>query len=161
MSRLSNYFVAMCFGLAAAYVNASELFLAGAATADLTPAEGVSLDGPISKPGPVLGVHDSLTARAIVFREAESSVLIVINDMCMIDRQVYDEAKALVFQETGIPVSHQLMAATHTHAAPRVSRISTRPPDEAYRKFVARRIADAAVRANSNLAPAKIGIGTF
>jgi hypothetical protein len=136
-------------------------FRAGAATADLTPGQGVSMDGPISKPGPVRGVHDRLTARALVLSLGPQSVLFVVNDMCMIDREVYDEAKQIVERQTGIPMSNQLMAATHSHATPRVARISQREPDEAYRKFVARRIAEAAIAAHRNLAPAKIGLGTF
>ncbi|MCP4173631.1 MAG: hypothetical protein GY758_22990 [Fuerstiella sp.] len=136
-------------------------FCAGAATADLTPGEGVSLDGPISKPGPVRGVHDPLTSRALVLQQGGTSVLIVVNDMCMIDREVYDAAKKIVHEKTGIPISHQLMAATHSHATPRVVRISNRSPDEAYRSLVAKRIAEAAVRAFDNLAPAKVGFGTF
>ncbi len=139
----------------------ADTFYAGAATADLTPGEGVSLDGPISKPGPVLGVHDPLTSRALVLKLGDTSILIVVNDMCMIDREVYDVAKKVVHEKTGIPISHQLMAATHSHATPRVVRISTRPPDEAYRTLVAERIADAAVKAFANLAPAKVGFGTF
>ncbi|HIE95627.1 MAG TPA: hypothetical protein EYG03_30710 [Planctomycetes bacterium] len=140
---------------------ADDTFCAGAATADLTPGEGVSLDGPISKPGPVRGVHDPLTSRALVLQLGDTSILIVVNDMCLIDREVYDAAKKIVHDKTGIPISHQLMAATHSHATPRVVRISTRPPDEAYRLLVAERIAEAAVKAFTNLAPAKVGFGTF
>ncbi len=136
-------------------------FRAGAATADLTPGEGVSLDGPISKPGPVRGVHDKLTSRALVLELGGEKVLIVVNDMCIIDREVYDEAKKLVHQRTGIPIKSQLMSATHSHATPRVVRISRRGPDEKYRTFVAERIAQAATAAHSHLAPAKIGFGTF
>ncbi|QDU37013.1 Neutral/alkaline non-lysosomal ceramidase [Maioricimonas rarisocia] len=139
----------------------AEPFLAGAATADLTPEAGVSMDGMISKPGPVRGVHDPLTSRAIVLALGESKVAICVNDMCMIDREVYDAARQIVFERTGIPPGHQLMAATHSHATPRVVRVSTRPPDEAYRGFAAKRIAEAIVKAHGNLAPAQIAFGTF
>jgi len=147
--------------LPCSHMNADDVFFAGAATADLTPEIGVSLDGPISKPGPARGVHDSLTSRAVVLKLNETSVLISVNDMCMIDREVYDAAKKIVAQKTGIRVDHQLMAATHSHATPRVVRISTRPPDEAYRSMVAERIASAAVAAFENLVPARIGFGAF
>ncbi|MFG0295066.1 MAG: neutral/alkaline non-lysosomal ceramidase N-terminal domain-containing protein [Maioricimonas sp. JB045] len=140
---------------------AAEPFLAGAATADLTPPAGVSMDGMISKPGPVRGIHDPLTSRAIVLALGETKVAICVNDMCMIDREVYDAAKQIVFEQTGIPPEHQLMAATHSHATPRVARVSTRPADEAYRGFVSRRIAEAIVAAHGNLAPARVGFGTF
>ena len=42
--------------------DAKPVLRAGAATADITPEEGVSLDGPISKNGPVTGIHDPLHA---------------------------------------------------------------------------------------------------
>ena len=162
MKRLASLvflFVAVSFFCDESF--AGEPFLAGAATADLTPGEGVSLDGPISKPGPVRGVHDRLTSRAIVLKQGKTAILIVVNDMCMIDREVFDSAKKKISTATGIPPSNQLLAATHSHATPRIARISTRPPDEAYRGFVAERIAKAAVEAYGNLAPAKIGFGVF
>jgi neutral ceramidase len=158
ITRLLTFGILLSLNAGFAY---AETFYAGAATADLTPGDGVSLDGPISKPGPVRGVHDPLTSRALVLKIGETSALIVVNDMCLIDREVYDAAKKLVFAKTGIPVNHQLMAATHSHATPRVVRISTRPPDEAYRSLVAERIAQAAVKAFENLVPAKVGFGTF
>ncbi|MFG0331714.1 MAG: neutral/alkaline non-lysosomal ceramidase N-terminal domain-containing protein [Maioricimonas sp. JB049] len=154
-------FLILLAGADAASVATAGEFRAGAATADLTPEPGVSMDGMISKPGPVRGVHDPLTSRAIVLALGETKVAICVNDMCMIDREVYDAAKQIVFKQTGIPPEHQLMAATHSHATPRVARVSTRPADEAYRGFVARRIAEAIVEAHENLAPAQIAFGTF
>lgn len=137
------------------------VFEAGAATADLTPGEGVSLDGPISKPGPVRGVHDRLFARAIVMRLGQRQCALVVCDMCMIDREVFDAAKSIVKASLGIDPDHQLMAATHTHAAPRVARISRRGPDEAYRTLVAKRIAEAVVEAHQSLEPAQLGYASF
>jgi hypothetical protein len=84
-----------------------------------------------------------------------------IEETSLSNNEVYDQAKQIVQQRTGISVQNQLMAATHSHATPRVARISRRPPDEAYRTFVAQRIAEAAIAAHGNLAPAKIGFGTF
>src|SRR6056297_2547967 len=100
-SRIGHCSVGLFLLLFTANLHASDVFLAGAATAELTPGDGVSLDGPISKPGPALGVHDPLMSRAVVLKLKETSVLIAINDMCMIDREVFDEAKQLVFRETG------------------------------------------------------------
>ncbi|MCP3694041.1 MAG: hypothetical protein GY917_17685, partial [Planctomycetaceae bacterium] len=68
-------------------------FRAGAATADITPANGVLLDGPISKNGPVTGVHDRLHARALVLDDGKTRVGIVICDACMIGRDVFDQAR--------------------------------------------------------------------
>jgi hypothetical protein len=54
-----------------------------------------------------------------------------------------------------------LIAATHTHAAVRAIHLGTEPVDEAYHEFLARRIADAIVHAEKNLAPATIAFASF
>ena len=142
-------------------LRADDVFRAGAATADLTPAPGVTLDGAISKPGPARGVHDRLHARALVFSHEGTTLAIVINDMCMIDQPVYDDAKQQIHGKLGIPVQNMLMAATHTHAAPRVMRIGRSQQDEDYRGFVAGKIAEAVIAAHKNLAPARIAFGSM
>src|SRR5688572_6229024 len=76
---------------------------AGAATADITPAAGVSLDGPIAKNGSVVGVHDRLHARALVLDDGTTRLALVICDACLIGASVFDEAKATVHRETGLP----------------------------------------------------------
>jgi len=136
-------------------------FRAGAATADLTPQEGVSLDGPISKNGPVKGVHDPLKSRALVLSQGDVTLAIVVNDMCIIDQPVYDQAKDWIRREINIPPDHVLMSATHSHATPRVMRISDGPLDRDYRDLIARRMADAVIAAYRHLAPAKLGFGSF
>jgi hypothetical protein len=134
---------------------------AGAATADITPMQGVSLDGPISKNGPVTGVHDPLHARALVLDDGQTRLALVICDACVIGRDVFDAAKKLVHEETGLPSSRMLMAATHTHAAVRAVHLGTRPADDEYHRLLSRRIADAVIQAEKNFAPAQIGYGSF
>ena len=75
---------------------AAGTFRAGAASADITPANGVLLDGPISKNGPVTGVHDRLHARALVLDDGKTRLGIVICDACMIGRDVFDQARILI-----------------------------------------------------------------
>ena len=136
-------------------------FRAGAATSDITPKPGVSLDGPISKNGPVTGVNDRLHVRAIVLDDGNMRLAIAICDACMIGREVFDAAKAIVTDKTGLPPDRVLLAATHTHAAIRAVHIGTSAADDEYHKFLALRIADAVLRAEKNLAPAQIGYGSF
>lgn len=134
---------------------------AGAAKVDITPEPGVSLDGPISKNGPVTGVHDRLYARAVMLDDGTTRLAIVVSDACIIGPDVYDAAKAIVHKETGLATDRMLMAATHTHAAPRAIHISTGPLDDQYHEFLARQIAAAVLQAQKNLAPAQVGYGSF
>ena len=66
---------------------------AGAAKVDFTPKRGVSLDGPISKNGPVVGVNDPLHARAVVLDDGKTRLAIVICDACIIGRDVIRRGK--------------------------------------------------------------------
>ncbi len=132
---------------------------AGAATSNITPPLGISLDGPISQNGPAKHVHDELHARAFVLGDGATKIAIVICDSTMIHRDLFDEAKAIATSATGIPAGNMLMAATHTHSTPRLG-VRNGELERWYRDFLPRRIADAVTRANNNLAPAKIGWGS-
>ena len=136
-------------------------FRAGAATADITPKMGVLLDGAISKPGPVKGVHDPLHARAIAMTDGTTTIAIVINDSCMIEQAVYDKAKIIVNKQIGLKTSRMLMAATHSHATPRAMHIGRGKLDDEYHEFLSTQIARAVIEAHSRLAPAIVAHGTF
>jgi hypothetical protein len=154
-------FLSLALGLPCLAVAESGKLRAGAAKVDITPKPGVSLDGPISKNGPVTGVHDPLHARALVLADDETRLAIVICDACMIGRDVFDAAKAIARDKTHLATDHMLMAATHTHAAPRASHVGTGPLDDEYHAWLAEQIAAAVVEAEKNLAPAQIGWGSF
>ncbi len=134
---------------------------AGAAKVEITPESGVSLDGPISKNGPVTGVNDPLHARAIVFDDGRTRIAIVVCDVCIIDRGVMDAAKDRVARQIGLPANRILVSATHTHAAPRATHVGTEPVDQKYHHQLAVKIAEAVINAAKNLAPAKVGFGSF
>ena len=134
---------------------------AGAAMVDITPEAGVSLDGVISKNGPVTGVHDRIFSRALVLDDGLTRVAICVNDLCMVERTYFDRAKELVFQKTGLPVDRMLMTSTHTHAAPRVPYGRASEQDDAYYETLIQKIAEAIITAEKNLAPAQIAWGSF
>lgn len=137
------------------------VFRAGAAKVDITPALGVSLDGPISKNGVVSGVNDPLHARALVLDDGQNRLAIVVCDTCMISRDVVDAAKLQISENSGIAIERILIAGTHTHATPRLTHVGTTPLDDEYHKLVSNRIAEAVQTAENNLAPASIGYGSF
>ena len=131
---------------------------AGAATSNITPRLGTSINGNMAD-GKATHVHDELHSRALVLDDGTTRLAIVVNDSCLIPREVFDEAKRLASAATGIPASHMLMSATHTHSAPSSASAFQSEADMEYRAFFAVRIADAIRRANNNLAPARIGWG--
>ncbi len=141
--------------------DAKPVFRAGAATSNITPPLGELIVGGW-QPFPATNIHDELHARCLVLDDGKAKLAIVICDNVGIPVEVYDLAKQQVHETTGIPPSHLLMAATHTHSAtaargPLKTFAETELTD--YQKFVARRISDGVRRALAQLEPARIGWG--
>ena len=132
-------------------------FQAGAKSIDITPETGVLLDGTISKNGPVLGIHDRLFSRALVLTDGRTTIAIVVNDACLVDRTIFDSAKKFAAHETGIPTECMLMCATHSHAAVRAIHIGKGPRDDEYHEFLSQQMAAAVIQAHQNLRPPKWG----
>ena len=93
---------------------------AGAATSNITPPLGISLDGLISQNGPALHVHDELHARCLVLDDGTRRIAIAICDSTMLWQDLIDEAKAIASETTGLPTERMLISATHTHSTPRL-----------------------------------------
>ncbi|NQT12349.1 MAG: neutral/alkaline non-lysosomal ceramidase N-terminal domain-containing protein [Planctomycetes bacterium] len=131
---------------------------AGAATADITPALGVSLSGPISKRGPAKRIVTRLYAQALVLENGSERIAFVVCDCTIIYKDIVDKAKRLVRERTGLTPERLVIASTHSHAAPRVG-LATSELDLQYFDLFCRAVADAVSTAIENLAPAKVGCG--
>jgi hypothetical protein len=76
---------------------------------------------------------------------------------------VFDAARTTIEEKTGIPPTHVMMAATHTHSSVSARGSNRLIPDEAltdYQAFLAQRISDGVRRAVNQLGPAQIGWGS-
>lgn len=161
MKTLSSLLLLLCISSVLRETSVAALS-AGAATSNITPFLGTSLDGPISKNGTAIQVHDELHARCLVLDDGTTRLAIVVVDSTMVSRPVHDAAKAIIADQSGIPADHVLISATHSHATPRaLPGLTDNPFNAAYEEFLARRIADGVERAIGNLAPAKVGWTSF
>lgn len=133
-----------------------KIFKAGAATSNITPKIGTSINGSM-KDITIRQIHDETHARAIVMDDGQTRLAIVVADLCMVSREVLDDAKLRANKITGIPVENMMMSATHTHSGGTACSVFQSDPDKGYLMFLRERIADAVVRANNNLVPARIG----
>jgi len=150
--------VLLCAGPALGGAGGPKRFRAGAAAGNITPPLGASLDGIILRQGPIEGIHDDLFARALALDDGTTQLAICVCDLCMIPRPLLDAAKAIASKRTGMPASHMLVSATHTHSAPRIG-CGRGDLDKQYYPFLTRRIADAIARAVHNLADAEAAWG--
>ncbi len=137
---------------------AANALRAGAATSNITPALGCSINGGMTD-RQARHIHDELHARALVLDDGSTQIALVVCDSCALPGSIIDAAKHLAHGHTGIPPAHMLVSATHTHSAPTAVAVFQSEPDEEYAPFLALRIADAIRRAANNLAPAQIAWG--
>ncbi|AGA27722.1 Neutral/alkaline non-lysosomal ceramidase [Singulisphaera acidiphila DSM 18658] len=133
-------------------------FQAGAATSNISPWLGMSINGNMHD-GKATHIHDELHARALVLDDGKTKLAIIVCDSCMIPREVITDAKRLIRERSKLEPDHVLISATHAHSCPTAGSVFQSDPDPEYLKFLAVRIADAVQRAVNNLEPAKIGWG--
>lgn len=153
--------IALWAGVASQPASADDgkVFRAGAFAVDITPPEfPISVNGGM-RDRQATAAHDQLHARCLVLDDGRTRIAFAVCDSCMIPREIFDEAKSRASKSTGIPADKMLASATHTHTAPTVTGVFQSEPDEAYRQFLAGRIAEGIRRANDNLEPARIGWG--
>ncbi len=89
----------------------------GMAEVDITPPDGFPMAGYYHE-RLAEGTIDSLKAKAIVFREGETSGALVVCDLIGIATDLSREARRQASEKTGIPASNIVIAATHSHTAP-------------------------------------------
>ncbi len=142
----------------AAVARASE-FKAGAAMVNITPPLGTVINGGFR---PVISenVHDELHARALALSDGTTTLAFVVVDNCVIPREVFDAAKALITSEAGLPPANVMMSSTHSHSCGSVQAAYLTPASDEYRARMPRYLADAVRRAMHNLAPARAAWGS-
>jgi len=165
-------FLTLILGLTLIFSSDSQLyaqnaiFRAGASTANITPPLGSGIVGNFGIPPAANYVHDELHARTLVLDDGTTKLVFVVVDNVGIIREVFDEAKRIIFEETKIPATQILMSSDHTHSASSASGIgnlrggwNAGMPLDDYQRFLIRRIADGVRIALNNLEPARIGWG--
>lgn len=129
---------------------------AGAYAQDVTPEKfPISVNGHMTD-RKATTAHDPLHARCLVLDDGRTRVALVVVDSCMIPQELCDAAKRLAEKRTGIPASHILISATHTHTAPTVAGVFQSEPDADYVRFLTEKIAAGIEQAHSRLAPARV-----
>ena len=131
---------------------------AGAAAANITPTIGTVMNGGLL-PAVATGVHDELQVRALVLDDGSTQLAWVVVDACLIDREFFDDVKRLLRERCGLPPERVMISTTHSHSAGSVTGVHRTEADPAYRAWLPSRLVDAVVRAQANLAPARLGWG--
>jgi neutral ceramidase len=129
----------------------------GVARRDISPPPGIDLSGFIARDGPCTGVHDPLTATALVAADGVTQVALVCCDLIGLGAAMVRRLRAAVEVATGIPAGHQMYACTHTHGGPETGVItSTGAADPAYLHRLERTLVELINEASATIAPARI-----
>lgn len=153
---LVSFFAALSAGLALA---ATPGFKAGAFAQEITPTKFPSPINGSMKGNFAQGVTDPMYARAFALHDGSTTLIFCMVDACAVPREICDAAKAIVSQATGVPASHLMIAATHSHSCATMTGLFQSEPDPSYVAEVPERIAQALIRAHANLEPAGIAWG--
>jgi neutral ceramidase len=149
--------VALCLQPAAFAAASSRLTKAGAAIEDITPTK---LPSPVN--GGMRGafarsVTDPMLARSLAFNDGRTTLILCLVDSCMVPREICEDAKAIAARATGVPASHMLISATHSHSCATMAAVFQSDPDPDYLAELPARIARSLIQAHANLEPAEIG----
>ena len=90
---------------------------AGLAVADITPPIGYRMSGYFSERLST-GTSNPLRAKAVVLRQGDASAAMVFCDIIGLSLEVSSRARRQAAEQTGIPASNILIAATHSHTGP-------------------------------------------
>lgn len=139
---------------------------AAASASVITPSTTQFLDGYPHAERYSNGVDTDLFSSALYLTDGSSRWLILGHDLLFLNKSQAQAVRERIEARTGIPASHILASATHTHSAP-LSRErypvflgATVPvPDKEYIEWMLGRIVDNAVSATENPQDAEIGYG--
>ena len=95
----------------------SGLLKAGIAREIITPKVGGLLAGYASGK-PSTTVHDDLTVTALAIEYEKTKVVIMSVTVCLINNDLTARLRAQCGEAAGVPASHVILAATHTHSGP-------------------------------------------
>lgn len=130
----------------------------GFGAARITPALPVVLAGFGARKGTVSEVHDDLEVHAIVFRDGELTLCLLVLDLLLLGPDYAHPIRVAVAATLGIPQANVLTSCTHTHSGPaatRSMRIVGWPAQAGYRDLLVQRCVHAASIAAACRTPAE------
>ena len=84
----------------------------------ITPELPVVLAGFGARKGPATGIHDDLTAQAVVLRTDAGTACLLVLDLLLLGADVAGPLRAAVAAELGTTADRVMTSCTHTHAGP-------------------------------------------
>ncbi len=133
----------------------------GAARVNITPGIPVPMSGYDARKTPFTGVHDSLFATALYFRNDEKALLLITADVIGYSRQFITDTRDKISSRIGIDPENILLTAVHNHGGPvtKTYEKNVPAPVEQYVDELQGKLVDLAVRASDQAVPVLMGTG--
>jgi hypothetical protein len=134
----------------------------GVAERVITPPVGVPLGGYAGRPGPSVGVHDDLHARALVLEAGGERAALVSLELLYPTPELVKALREEAEGKAGVPADSVLVAAVHTHSGPSVFGLDPcleRSYLDEYWSLLPSLVASVVVEAAGRLAEAGIRFG--
>jgi len=131
----------------------------GVAKVNITPAKPMPMAGYSDRTGPYTGVHDSIFATALVFKEGDKKAVIITTDLIGLSDKFCKETLDLIEKETGIEKANILLTAAHNHGGPVTGAYEGETGKLNYMGIVQHKIVRITALALKNLQPISIGYG--
>lgn len=159
---------ALLLAAAVALPAAGASLRAGAAAVRITPPAGAPMAGYYYNRG-AEGTHDDLMAKTLVFEAGGVKAALVACDLIGVPAGIAAEARRLIAADPGIPATHVMISATHSHTGPLIIGGAARTANlEGEMLAIGRRyaaelpgmIAESVRKANDALTPARLSAAT-
>ncbi len=142
-----------------------QALMAGAAAADISPRDSQFLFGYPHVARYSTGIHDPLFSSALYLADEQTQAIVVANDVIFVSREITRRTRSRLEARTGVPASHIMVTATHTHSGPHtVDHLSNQDDaavpkvDPGYVRLLEDGVVAAGVQAWRNAAPAQVGL---
>lgn len=151
--------------LSAGQISKSEgntgILRAGFAKTDITPDMPVELYGYASRTKLSEGIHDPLSARAVVFENSGKKFVLVSSDLGAYGTAVFSVFRESIMDKFNLNESELFLSTIHSHSSPRLT-LDTRNGDHnniEYTKQVQQKLLTLIGEAFNNLKPVHSGVG--
>lgn len=139
---------------------------AGASAIDITPQKPVQLAGYPFVERKSTGVHDPLLASVLYLHDGKKAVLFISCDLIYVGKETALRIRSVIEQQYGIPQTHIMITATHTHSGPATVTFIAgsqdalqQPVDREYLAHLEKQIPQAVAEAIQRAEAATIGTG--
>ena len=135
---------------------------AGIAKTDITPSIPVKLYGYASRKTYSEGIHDPLTARAVVFENSGKKIVLVSSDLGSYGSEVFPVMQKSIMEKFGIKESELFLSTIHSHSSPILSLDPETgdPNNIEYTRTLQQKLLNLIGEAMKNMKPVQTGAGT-